>query len=72
VLQSKYEAKKRRLKAIRKEWSSRLSQLRNPSFVGPRPLPTTRLSYGELVGYYIEARDRLVRFIRNSNAHHQH
>lgn len=52
---SKYHAKKQRLKAIQHEWSTRLMQIR-------RKLYTGSLSYGEMVDYYIQARNKSRRF----------
>lgn len=53
--QAAYEAKKQRLKDIQNEWSDRLMQIRRGTYTG-------HLTYGEMVNYYREARNKSRRF----------
>lgn len=52
---TQYPVKKALLKAIQLEWSNRLMALRRGTYTGS-------LTYGEMVGYYQEARNKSRRF----------
>ena len=69
--QQEYEAKKEHLKSIKRAWGDRITEAQHRHWtVGPHPWIGTRLSYGEVVQCYMEAKRRLEHFIHASVYRH--